>query len=292
MSHPEERKPNSDRRPPRALPAPSWASGDHPDAVDGPFVIERLTALTHDLGNLLDGSLRCLGLARRSLARRVGGIDAASNDEALRQIDTVYGALERMADLVQAAMRGSASVVASPAVSPRRPFTLHEALLHAARVLAPMAVELRTKMEVACADELASATAGPIYTVILNALRNALESIQRVPDHHRRDGGRVDVRAWTRTSGGGQRFIVVDVLDDGAGIHSVGEGVRAFDIGVSSKPGGLGVGLALSREVVRELAGTIELRPRMDIADPVRPGAMLRVTYPWPDTGAAREGGA
>ncbi|MFM9995095.1 MAG: ATP-binding protein [Phycisphaerales bacterium] len=289
MTPPDDARKHRRRPPPSAAAAPSWASGDHPDAVDGPFVIERLTALTHDLGNLLDGSMRCLGLARRALTRRVGSIEGADADESLRQLDTVYGALERMADLVQAAMRGSASVVSSATLSPRRPISLHEAVLHAARVIAPEAVELRTKLDVTFADELEPLPAGALYTVILNGLRNALESIARVPEGMRRDGGRIEVRAWMRVSPAAtptpQRFVVIEVLDDGVGVRGVGGGAKAFEIGVSTKPGGLGVGLALAREVVRELAGTIELRPRPDIADAVRPGALLRITYPWPKPG-------
>lgn len=287
MTQPDDARRHKRRPPPAAAPAPSWASGDHPDAVDGPFVIERLTALTHDLGNLLDGSMRCLGLARRALTRRVGGVEGADADESLRQLDTVYGALERMADLVQAAMRGSASVVSSATLSPRRPISLHEAVLHAARVIAPEAVELRTKLDVTFADELDPVLAGPVYAVILNGLRNALESIERVPEAMRRDGGRIEVRAWVRVSPAAtptpQRYVVIEVLDDGVGVRGLAGGAKAFDLGVTSKPGGLGVGLALARDVVRELAGTIELRPRPDIADTVRPGAVLRITYPWPE---------
>lgn len=284
MSQPDDpspRKPRPPRTPQRTVSSPSWAAGDHPDAVDGPFVVERLTALTHDLANLLDGSMRCLGLARRALGRELAGVGADEIEETRRQVDTVYGALERMADLVHAAMRGSASVVSS-SEGGARTITLQEAIAHAARVVAPEALDLRVRIDVSFADELAGVPAGPLYTVVLNGLRNALESIARLPESARRDGGRVQVLALARQSTkSSRRFVIIEVLDDGAGIRSAAKGARAFRIGSSSKPGGLGVGLALAREVVRELAGTIELGPRPDIADRVRPGAILRVTYPW-----------
>lgn len=279
---PNRRKPS--RTPPSdKVRSPSWAAGDHPDAVDGPFVVERLTALTHDLANLLDGSMRCLGLARRALGRELAVVGAEEVEETRRQVDTVYGALERMADLIQAAMRGSASVAGSPSIAASRPITLQEAIAHAARMVAPEAQGLRVRIDVSFADELAAVPAGPMYTVILNGLRNALESIGRLPESARRDGGRVEVLAMARNSPkAGRRFLVIEVLDDGAGIRSAAQGARAFRIGSSSKPGGLGVGLALAREVAREVAGTIELRPRPDIADRIRPGAILRIVYPWP----------
>ena len=95
MTQPDDARPNKQpsRTPGRAVRSPSWAAGDHPDAVDGPFVVERLTALTHDLANLLDGSMRCLGLARRALGRELAVVGVDEIEESRRQVDTVYGAL-------------------------------------------------------------------------------------------------------------------------------------------------------------------------------------------------------
>lgn len=286
MSHSDDarhRKPNSGRTPRRAVQAPSWASGDHPEAVDGPFVVERLTALTHDLANLLDGSMRCLGLARRVLGRDLIRVGADELEESRRHVDTVYSALERMADLVHAAMRGSASVL-SPTGGTSRPITLQEAVAHAARVVAPDAADLKTRIDVSFADELSALPAGSLYTVVLNGLRNAIESIARVPEPMRRDGGRIQVLVLVRSAPRHKRrFVILEILDDGVGVRSAAAGARAFQIGNSTKPGGLGVGLAMAREAVKDVGGSIELRPRPDIADRVRPGAVLRVTFPWPD---------
>lgn len=302
MPRPDEPRDSRPRRTP-AVRAPRHAAGDRPEAVDGPYAVERMTALTHDLGNLLDGSMRCLGLARRALERRGREAAAAGSDRidaARRQLDTVYGAMERMADLVQAAMRGSASVVASPTLTPRRPITLGEALRHAASVIGPRAAELRVRVDVSMSPDAGELPVGPLYTVVLNGLRNALESIERLPEPVRSaggagaGGGQVEARATIRAMPGAspaapgdgpgivRHFVVIEILDDGLGIRTPAEGARAFDIGYTSKPGGIGVGLALAREVVRELVGTIELLPRRDLSQPERPGAVLRVTYPWP----------
>src|SRR3954467_1961799 len=83
--------------------------GERPDAADAPFALARLRILTHELNNLLDGSLRSLALARRSLALLPA--HNAQTDSVSRYFETVFGALERMADIVNAAMRGTASVV-------------------------------------------------------------------------------------------------------------------------------------------------------------------------------------
>ncbi len=282
MSHSDEpRNPHRRRTTPRAARAPSWSAGDHPDAVDGPFVIERLTALSHDLINLLDGSMRCLALARRSIGAEITQLTSDRVEETRRQVDTVYSALERMAELVHGAMRGTTSAIGAGAAG--RAITLQEAIVHAARVLAPVALELKTRIDVSFADELAALPAGPLYTVMLNGLRNAVESIGRVPESARRDGGRVQVIAVARSSPGSNRkYVILEVLDDGAGIRSAAAGARAFQIGTPGKNGGMGVGLAMARDLVRQVSGTIELRPRPDIADRVRPGAVLRILYPFP----------
>ncbi len=56
----------------------------------------------------------------------------------------------------------------------------------------------------------------------------------------------------------------------------------AFDFGFTTKPGSLGVGLALAREVIREIGGMIELGHRDERRGSKRPGAVLRIAYPVP----------
>jgi two-component system C4-dicarboxylate transport sensor histidine kinase DctB len=173
-------------------------------------------------------------------------------------------------------------VVASPALSPTHPVTLGEAVQHAADVLTPEAQDNRITIRVSVEEPVGSAPIGPMYPVILNGLRNAVEAIVRLsPQGEPCPGGRIDVRASSRT-GGGERFITLEILDDGAGIGSPREGDRMMEFGVTSKPEGLGLGLAIAHEVVREAGGAIELRRRTDLGDARRPGAVLRVVYPWP----------
>ena len=272
------------------------AGSDHPAAEDGPFAVERLTALSHDLGNLLDGSMRCLGLARRALDPRVHAVGGAQIDAAVRQIQTVYAAMERMSDLVNAAMRSSASVVASPALSPTHPVTLGEAVQHAADVLTPEAQDNRITIRVNVDEPVGAAPVGPMYPVILNGLRNAVEAIVRAAAPGAPcPGGRIEVRGGLRDGRetGREKFITLEILDDGVGVGSAREGERMMQFGVTSKPEGLGLGLAIANEVVREAGGAIELRRRTDLGDSRRPGAVLRVVYPWPQPrGWRRIGGA
>ena len=269
----------------RTLRAATRPAGGNPDPVDAPFALEQLSRLGHDLNNLLDGSMRCLSLARRALCR-----DESSEkqiDDARRRIEVAYTALERMADLVHAAMKGSSSVVGSPNLSPTRPITLEDAISHAAEVVGPEADERGIEIEISIAPEVASAPAGPVYSVILHGLRNSIESIARACSAPGADAiGAITVTASLKpvsaSDDPGIDLILIEVIDDGRGFVAPGDPNQAFDLGFTTKPGSLGIGLALSREVIREIGGMIELaHPEAHRSRP-RPGAILRVAYPVP----------
>lgn len=266
-----------------------WDGKDRPEAADAPFALERLTVLAHEIANLLDGSLRCLGLARGSLQALPA--HHAELDAVRRYVDTVNSSLERMADLVNAAMRGTASVVGSPSLSPKRTICLSEALAHAADVIYPEAHERGVEIHLDLAPAVAPLPIGPLYSVLLNGLRNALEAITREhPASKGRSapastggGGRIDVVGRRRPLGsrrGAFDLVELEIRDDGPGISGLSDASAAFSFGFSTKPGGMGVGLALSREVVAEMGGTIELLPRTPPLPAPRPGAVLRICYP------------
>ena len=271
----------------RTLRPAARPTGGNPDPADAPFALERMSRLGHDLNNLLDGSMRCLSLARRALCGDASG--DTQIDDARRRVEVAYTALERMADLVHAAMKGSASVVGSPNLSPTRPITLEDAISHAADVVGPEAEERGIDIQVTIAPEVAQAPAGPVYSVILNALRNALESIARActaPPGTDAAGGSISVSASLKpvsaSDDPGIDLILIEVVDDGRGFIAPGDPNQAFDLGFTTKPGSLGIGLALSREVIREIGGMIELAHREGTRSRPRPGAILRVAYPVP----------
>jgi signal transduction histidine kinase len=268
------------RRPIRVTTRPG---GEEPDGADSPYAVERLTALSHDLGNLLDGSLRWVAIARRSLD--VVHADTDQLRTVSRQLETVQGALERMADLITAAMKGSSSVVGSPTLSPDHGITLKEAIEHAAQVVLPQAEERGISLSVAIAPELHKMPAGPLYSVILNGLRNAVESVIEAQDvQHVRSGGVIDLAATLThpmdTRGRKHNLVSIEVRDDGRGLTNGEAAGKAFEFGYSSKPGGFGMGLSLCREVVRDLGGVIELSRRSDKTASGRPGAVLRINFP------------
>ncbi|MCZ7645828.1 MAG: ATP-binding protein [Planctomycetota bacterium] len=88
--------------------------------------------------------------------------------------------------------------------------------------------------------------ANKIRQLLVNLILNALQAIVR--------GGSVTVRTlWSAEA----RRVRIEVADTGPGIP---EAVRAkaFELFVSTKPGGGGMGLAIAKQVVEEHGGTID----------------------------------
>ncbi len=296
-----KRGPENKRHPPspalrRTVVRPAGAT---PDPVDAAFVANRLTTLTHELSTLLDGSLRVIGIARRSIS----GPETLDRhikretcpEQLSRQLETVDAAMRQMAELVRCTMVGMAENGAL-GVRPGGGFgsssSLADAVQHAVDVMMPLAEEHAVQMETHIAADLADVAAGPIYAVITNGVRNAIEAIQRVGDKF--VGGHVAVRCWTEPGKTG-RCVMLTIEDDGAGLPGNGtvrrprtgkskpmESGRVFSLGFTTKPGGSGIGLSLSRDVIEQLGGTIELLARPRDPHSGRGGAVLSVCYPVP----------
>ncbi|MEM1209292.1 MAG: ATP-binding protein [Planctomycetota bacterium] len=234
-------------------------------------------AVAHELANLVDGSMRSLGLGLRKLDEQ----DAeAHSAEALHQLRTADGALRRMASLLHQWMGRSAGV--GGVLSGLERGTLAEAIDHAIDMTRSAAEPRYIALEREVAPDAGGLPAGPVYGLLLNALRNAIESIDAADrgapgTTGGRPGGRfehhaVAVRAWLDGAD-----VRLSVTDTGAGVapELVARG-GAFRYGRSTKPGGQGIGLSVAREVVESLGGRLKLRDRDDdIA-----GAVLSVRYP------------
>lgn len=238
--------------------------------------VERMASVVHEIRNLVDGSLRCVRLAKHTLE-----VESTGQQSALKQLETATTALERMAGLVHAAMQGPSLSIGSVMVAGAEPVSLREAMAHTFDVLKPLADLNRAEMHVQFGPGLAEMPAGALYTVLINGVRNAIESIGR------RDarGGRVDVTVMPVESAPWwsvhrRDWIEIRVTDDGVGFESLEEAEYSFMRGVTSKRNGAGIGLALAREIVQEMGGRIELLPRAVSAETGRGGAVLKVIAP------------
>ncbi|GJQ28208.1 MAG: hypothetical protein HBSAPP03_00920 [Phycisphaerae bacterium] len=245
-----------------------------PAAPDVSSAADRFERLLHELRTLLDASRALLDHATRSLE---GGRAPTTTSAVGIESDLAGMAqrLERMAELVQAGMQSASKPLGSPALTRARPVTLGDAVDHAIDVLTPMAQTHQARLACAGGPLLKALPAGALYTVVLNALQNGIEAVAA-------RGGPGTVTLTLRPDVApegvgygrdGRDWFVLDVADDGVGPPQ--NAARCFDLGVTTKPRGAGVGLAVARSVVQGMGGTIELLPR-----PHTGGALLRVRFP------------
>jgi two-component system, NtrC family, nitrogen regulation sensor histidine kinase NtrY len=104
------------------------------------------------------------------------------------------------------------------------------------------------------------ADAGQLEQAIINLLKNASEATT---------GGRGAVRlVLSRTRGS----VVIEVRDEGPGVANTDNLFVPF---FTTKPGGSGIGLTLSRQIVEGHGGTLSLENRAD-----RSGCIARITLP------------
>ena len=107
------------------------------------------------------------------------------------------------------------------------------------------------------------ADADQVEQAVINLVRNALDAA-------RETGGRVVV-AWTTHEGA----VEVRVDDEGPGLAPTANLFVPF---FTTKPGGTGIGLVLSRQIAEQNGGRVVLENRPD-----RPGARARITLPRAD---------
>ncbi len=238
----------------------------NPSAENTPLAADhasdRYAVVAHELANLLDGSLRWLSLAQN----RLGDPCAPSQNAVGEQLGHVTEALSRMSDLVEALMRPGAGQLSALFGSPR---TMLEAVEHAVSVVRPLAEGRKISIALRAEPSLAEVAAGPLFTVISNGLRNAVEATNAC--------GNVEIHARLYPSTNAFAEVGIDILDEGGNYPAV-FGDCVFDFGFTTKEGGSGVGLSVARDIVTELGGSISLTPRDQNGKPS--GAHFRVRVP------------
>ncbi len=239
-------------------------------------VADKLTSLAHDLNNLLDGSMRQLALARQSLDAELTASAAQELDGVRQHVNTAYKAMERMCDILHATLSGAPGGPGSPTISRGAPISLAEAAEHALAVVGPAAGEALARLEGQLDADIQTIAAGPVYPLILNGLRNAIEAVERSGKP-----GTVTLSLRLEHDEDDGPQVILEIRDTGAGLDVSTSPRKLFEPGVTSKSKGFGLGLAISAEVARDMGGTLELSASRE------GGAVLRARYPVPqDRGA------
>jgi signal transduction histidine kinase len=219
-----------------------------------------LETLAHELNSLLDGSMRCVRLAEQALNDAERPRRAPDSvDGVLERLQTARQAMNEMAALLGRALQPSAPGKSQILHSSR---TLGGEVDRVLAGLTPMAEEAGVALRVDVDPAAAPLPAAALGHVLLNGLRNAIQACAA--------GGRTERKVDA----------TIGLSADGAALHilitDTGDGVREAVIeGVSTRPGGYGLGLSVCREIVAELDGRLDLRNGA-----AGNGAVLDITVP------------
>ena len=292
-TNPDNPTPNSHGDDPHSQPAPEKRTvrppGTHDvrDASAGPAAADQLTVLAHDLSNLLDGSMRWLSLAAAAMPEGEHPTGADDLSKAREQIGTVLSTLERMSSMVNAAMRSKSVPIGSALLGVSDVVNIAMALDHAVDVVRPMANAAGASVKVRIDPRAGRLPAGPLYTVVLNGLFNAVQSISSATSADSLDPrGQIEIVARVDVK---REEAVIEVFDDGVGLDRSVRNNKAFKHGVSTKNDHSGIGLSMSHKIVEQLEGVITLMQRDDRDSVTRPGAVLRVCVPLTNEDASNQ---
>ena len=248
------------------------------DTSASPVAADKLTNLAHDLSNMLDGSMRWLGLAAAALPESQRPQDLDDLTKAREQIQTVLSTLERMSSMVNAAMRSKSVPIGSPLLGVSSVVTIAMILDHAVDVVRPLASQAGVRIDVRIDPRAGRLCAGPMYTVVLNGLFNAVQSIDKATRINALDpGGLIEIVARVDSN---REETVIEIFDDGVGLDQSVRNNRAFKHGVSTNDDHQGIGLSMAHQIVEQLEGIITLTQREDRNGSTRPGAHLKMCIP------------
>ena len=204
--------------------------------------------VAHELNNPLDGVLRYVGLAKRA---------ASSRAKKLREyLEGARCGLARMVEIIKS-LRAEGGEAGSAAQRPAQQL-LEEAIV----AMQPRADALG--VAVACDLDAGADAPAPVgvFQVFCNVIKNALDAMA--------DGGLLSIRLAREGS-----QCVVEFADTGCGIGN-DECELIFEPFYTTKPAGegLGLGLAVSREILSRAAGSIAAAPQ------VQGGTIVTVRLP------------
>ena len=216
---------------------------------------EMLAGIAHEINQPLHAISNFAGACQRAIDRpelSLDGLDRQSTTDVLPP--SIVKVRQWVEEIAKSALRAGAIVSrlrgfarrGAPQVAAVR---LHEVIQEAAELVAMEARRLRAtvRFELCPGDPVVQVDRVQIQQVLVNLLKNAFEAMQDVPP---------DARITTVRSSMFPEQIEVSVHDSGAGIAPQDES-RLFEAFFTTKPDGMGLGLAVSRTIVQAHGGTI-----------------------------------
>jgi signal transduction histidine kinase len=196
-----------------------------------------VTKITHDLRNML--------ATAQLVSDRIAGVE----DTTVRRLaPTLVGALDRAIALCLSTMSFAREDPPQPRLAR---VTLRSILVELAASVAPLAGENSLVFDDVPEGLEIVADPEQLFRVLNNLARNALEA----------GASRVRISASS-----GERGVELEVSDDGRGVAPAARQTLFRPFAGSAKAGGMGLGLAIARDLLRAHGGDIELKES-------RPGA-------------------
>lgn len=198
-------------------------------------------SIAHELNQPLAAMLSNAQVARRSLE------EATPDLTELREIlDDIAADAKRAGGIIH----GMRAMFKKEALPDPEPVDLREAIAQVISLLHSEIITRKVMVETqpGAGPLLAEAGRVEVQQILLNLLLNALEALTAGGEA---GGGRIEITgSWHAGR------ITVGVRDDGPGIPDAML-PRLFDPFASTKPGGLGLGLAISRGIAQRFGGTL-----------------------------------
>jgi len=210
-----------------------------------------LRELAHELNSMLDGSMRCIGLAQSALNE--ASADPQAVADASRRLAVAHENMQSMAALLEQALKGRSTILESRPLGDEVRRIMESCRAKADQAGVTMTLHLQEAAE--------SIPIGPLGPIVLNGLRNAIESCSESSDVVRQVEVSIGINSRTE--------IELFITDTGPGAAVTSPECP------TTKSNGHGIGLELCKRIAASLGGRAEL---MNV--PFGGGAVLRVVVP------------
>jgi two-component system sensor histidine kinase HydH len=201
---------------------------------------EMARKIAHELNSPLDGVMRFVSLAQRKLNDK----NQNPADIARYLADAEFG-LQRIAEI----LRDLTEVTHAPLLDKSKSIQLAELIEQVIATHKPPADLCRVAIQV---DPIESRLVDPrLYQVLSNLIKNAIEAMPA--------GGTIKIS--TQSSALSPEPFSISIADTGPGI-SPHHQQQLFESNFSTKSPNRGTGLALSREILKKIGGTLTLQNR------------------------------